>query len=243
MKGIVLAGGTGSRLWPATRPVSKQLLPIYDKPMIYYPLSCLMLAGVRDVLVISTPWDLPSFERLLGDGAALGMRFSYAAQPEPAGIPQALTLGASFIGDAPVALVLGDNLFHGDGLRRRLARAVKRAGGATIFAYTVEDPQNFGVVTLDDDGCPVSIEEKPAHPSSDLAVTGLYFYGPDVVELAKALAPSDRGELEITDLNRRYLEAGRLAVEVLGRGVAWLDAGTPEGLHEAGGFVRAMERR
>lgn len=243
MKGIILAGGTGSRLYPATIGVSKQLLPVYDKPMVYYALSCLMLAGIRDVLVISTADDLPRYARLFGDGAGLGMDFSYVAQPRPEGIAQALILGEGFIGGAPVALILGDNVFYGDGLRARLARAAGTTEGGVIFLYPVSDPENFGVATLDAAGRLVALAEKPARPASNLAVTGLYFYGPEVVGMARDLRPSARGELEITDLNRRLLAAGALRVEQLGRGVAWLDTGTPEGLHEASSFVRAVERR
>ncbi len=243
MKGIILAGGTGSRLYPATAATSKQLLPVYDKPMVYYALSCLMLAGIREVLVISTPDDLPRYARLFGGGAGLGMHFSYIAQPRPEGIAQALILGEGFIAGEPVALVLGDNVFYGDHLSARLARAAETKAGGVIFLYPVSDPENFGVATLDRAGRLVALAEKPARPASNLAVTGLYFYGPEVVAMARDLRPSARGELEITDLNRRLLAAGALRAEWLGRGVAWLDTGTPEGLHEASSFVRAVERR
>jgi glucose-1-phosphate thymidylyltransferase len=243
MKGIILAGGTGSRLYPATSVTSKQLLPVYDKPMVYYALSCLMRAGIREVLIISTPDDLPRYAQLFGGGEGLGMNFSYTAQPRPEGIAQALILGESFIAGAPFALVLGDNVFHGDGLSARLSRAAKITEGGVVFLYPVSDPENFGVATLDTAGRLVAFEEKPAHFASNLAVTGLYFYGPEVVGMAKALRPSARGELEITDLNRQLMTAGALRAEQLGRGVAWLDTGTPEGLHEASSFVRAVERR
>lgn len=243
MKGIILAGGAGSRLHPLTRVISKQLLPVYDKPMIYYPLSTLMLAGIRDVLIISTPTDLPMFERLLGDGARLGMKFSYAVQPNPEGLAQAFIIGAPFLDGHSACLVLGDNIFYGQGFRTVLQRGGELADGALIFGYYVSDPDRYGVVEFDATGKAVSLEEKPKVPKSNFAVPGLYFYGPDVVERAKSLKPSARGELEITDLNRTYLEEGRLRVEMLGRGVAWLDTGTNRSLMEAGQFVQVIEER
>ena len=243
MRGIILAGGSGTRLYPLTLATSKQLLPVYDKPMIYYPMSVLMLAGIRDILIISTPHDLPHFHNMLGDGAAFGINLAYAEQPSPDGLAQAFLIGESFLKGGPAALVLGDNIFHGDKLQDKCRAAAERKGGATVFAYRVSDPERYGVVAFDKDGFATSIEEKPKQPRSNWAVTGLYFYDSDIVGIAKSIRPSVRGELEITDVNRVYLERGDLQVERLGRGYAWLDTGTHDSLHDAGSYIRTIETR
>jgi glucose-1-phosphate thymidylyltransferase len=243
MRGIILAGGSGTRLFPLTLAISKQLLPVYDKPMIYYPMSVLMLAGIRDILIISTPHDLPHFRSMLGDGSTFGINLAYAEQPSPDGLAQAFLIGEKFLQGGPAALVLGDNIFHGDRLQDKCQAAARKQRGATVFAYRVSDPERYGVVDFDQDGLASSIEEKPKEPKSSWAVTGLYFYDADIVSVAKSIRPSARGELEITDVNRAYLKRGNLQVERLGRGYSWLDTGTHDSLHDAGSYIRTIETR
>lgn len=243
MKGIILAGGSGTRLYPITKAISKQLVPVYDKPMIYYPLSTMMLAGIKDIMLISTPRDISRFEDLLGDGSQLGINIKYKVQENPNGLAEAFILGEDFIGEDSVCLILGDNIYYGSGLSQLVQRSAQKESGATVFGYQVHDPERFGVVEFDDDKHVMSLEEKPEHPASNYAVTGIYFYDNDVVNIAKTMEPSPRGELEITDVNRVYLERGKLDVELLGRGYAWLDTGTHESLHDAAGFIETVQKR